>query len=95
MHNSLIPRILGYGTSFLLTLATFWLAASPNRFSTVPMFLGLALIQALVQSICFLPIWHEKGPRWNVIFYLSTISMILIILVGSIWIMNHLNAHMH
>ena len=56
--------------------------------------LFLAVCQALIQSIFFLHILQEKKPRWNLIVFASTISIILVIVVFSIWIMNHLNYNM-
>ncbi len=54
----------------------------------------LAVLQCSVQSIFFLNILNEKGTRWNLVVYASTISVIFIIIFFSMWIMNHLNYNM-
>lgn len=54
----------------------------------------LAILQAIVQAICFLNVWGEKGPRWNLLIFVSTLSVVIIIIVFSIWIMNHLDYNM-
>lgn len=99
MHKSLTARVVGYLSSLILTLIALWMIASPSFFhlntkmaaSTI---FYLALLQAVVQSIFFLNIFSEKGPRWNLVVFASTLSIILIIIVFSVWIMNHLNYNM-
>lgn len=88
--------ILGFALSVVLTLAAFILAmkhllTGDNFILTI---LGLAVIQLWVQLIFFMHLDNEKGSRWNLAIFLSTISLIIIIVAGSIWIMNHLNYNM-
>ncbi len=56
--------------------------------------LVLAVVQMCVQAVFFLHLLDEKGPRWNLVFFASTLSIVLIIVVGSLWIMAHLNYNM-
>jgi plastocyanin len=44
--------------------------------------------------VFFLHLGREKKPRWNLLFLISTIGIILVVVVGSIWIMNHLHYNM-
>jgi len=99
MHTALTPRIIGYVGSLILTIAAFFIVLYPEFFHlntqiATTTLLCLALVQAAVQSIFFLNILSEKGTRWNLVVFASTISIILIIIVFSIWIMNHLNYNM-
>jgi len=100
MHEkSLASRVIGYVASLLLTLTAFLIIGRPELFSlemrtAIPAILVLAVVQAIVQSVCFLHVLSEKGPRWNLIIFVSTISMILVIIVFSIWIMGHLDYNM-
>ncbi len=99
MHYSLSSRIIGYAASLVLTLVAFLIIFQPGFFNlgtkdAIFVILILALLQFIVQSVCFLNVWKEKGPRWNLVVFVSTISIILIILVASIWIMHHLNCNM-
>jgi cytochrome o ubiquinol oxidase operon protein cyoD len=57
-------------------------------------FLGLAVLQFIVQLVFFLHLADESKPRWNLVVFLSTLGIVLILVVGSLWIMNHLNYHM-
>lgn len=75
-------RIIGFLSSLILTLITFFfIATSPNTF----LLLGLAITQMIVQSICFLSIKGERG-----LFFVSTLSVVVIIIAGTLWIMPRL-----
>ena len=99
MHKTLTVRLIGYAASLALTLAAFLFVAYPGLFNlqvqtVILMILIFAVLQAAVQSICFLHILSEKGPRWNLFIFASTISIIIVIIALSIWIMDHLNRNM-
>lgn len=100
MHSkSLTARVLGFASSLVLTATSFIIFFYPGFFHlelkmNLIVVLVLAVLQASAQSIFFLNILGEKGPRWNLVIFASTISVILIIVIFSIWIMNHLNYNM-
>ncbi len=99
MHRSLAARFIGFIGSLILTLMAFLLVVRPDFFhldlgKDLLILLILAVLQTIVQSICFLNVWGEKGPRWNLLIYISTILIVLIIVVFTIWVMNHLNYNM-
>jgi cytochrome o ubiquinol oxidase operon protein cyoD len=98
-QNTLTIRVVGFISCLLLTLAAFWIVFTPAAFhlntqGVIIAIFSLALMQFVVQSICFLKLFEEKGPRWHLVVFLSTLSIILIIILGSIWIMRHLDCHM-
>lgn len=97
MHKSLSSRVIGYIASLALTFAAFYLVAHPEFFSlktALTALIILALLQSAAQSIFFLNVLSEKGPRWNLIVFSSTISIVVIIVCFSIWIMHHLDTNM-
>ncbi len=99
MHARLSSRIIGYVSSLILTLFAFSLIAYPDFFPfktdlVIAILLILAALQSVAQSIFFLNVLGEKGPRWNLIVFTSTLSIILIIVIGAIWIMHHLDYNM-
>jgi len=99
MHKSLSSRIIGFAGSLVLTLAAFLIIVNPGLFHfrggiAVTAILTLAILQSIVQSIFFLNILSESRPRWNLVVFASTISIILIIIIFSIWIMDRLNYNM-
>lgn len=92
-------RFTGLFASLVLTLAAYFLMIHPgwfdigNKTATVSIFI-LAGIQSIVQLICFIDIWREKGPLWNFYVFISTLSIIFVVIFFSIWIMSHLNYNM-
>jgi cytochrome o ubiquinol oxidase subunit IV len=100
MHSSSLPqRVLGFLSSLIFTGTAFIIFFRPDFFHlemkmNILVVFILALLQCVAQAIFFLNILSEKGPRWNLVIFASTLSIIIIIIVGSIWIMNHLNEHM-
>lgn len=54
-----------------------------------------ALLQLLTQSVFFLHLGQEKKPHWNLMIFIFTVLIIIIIVGGSLWIMQHLNYNMN
>jgi len=85
--------ILGFIISILLTLTAYVLVVNNllSGFSLTLVIVALALIQLWVQLVFFLHLDHEKAPRWNLSVLLSSIGMILLLVIGTLVIMNNLN----
>ncbi|MFI5333974.1 MAG: cytochrome o ubiquinol/quinol oxidase subunit IV [Chlamydiales bacterium] len=100
MHiRPLFLRVFGLVASLILTLGTFFIATYPAFFHletniSVLVILILAVLQAIVQAVCFLHLSAAKEARWNLGVFITTISIIITIIAFSIWIMNHLNYNM-
>ncbi len=101
-RGSLASYVAGFVLSVVLTLAAYVIVRihlSSGSFALphavlIPAILGLAVVQLVIQLFFFLHIGKESGPRWNLAVLAATIGLIFIIVVGSIWIMNHLNYNM-
>lgn len=97
-QKTLTGRLIGFVASLILTLTAFLIAVRPEfnlgTQGTIIAIFILALLQFVVQTVFFLNLLSEEGPRWNLFVFLSTLSIIVIIVLGSIWIMNHLNYNM-
>lgn len=92
-------RFIGFVASLILTGAAFLIFFQPDFFHlsmkmNIMVIFIFAILQCSVQSIFFLHILSEKGPRWNLVVYASTVSIIFIIIFFSIWIMDSLNYRM-
>ena len=89
--------VVGFALSLLFTLAAYFLVANRLLSGGILTFtiLGLALFQLVVQLLFFLHLGQESKPRWNLVIFLSTVSIILIIVLGSIWIMNNFSLSLH
>lgn len=99
MQHKLTLRVTGYIASLILTLIAYFIIISPNYFNfnnkmAIFVIFILALIQSLVQLIFFINVWKEEGPLWNLSIFISTVSIIFIVIFFSIWIINHLNYNM-
>ena len=100
MHEGAVRlRIIGFVGSLLLTLLAFYIIVHPELFHldasyAMSAILTLAAVQATVQLAFFLDVWGEKGPPWNLGVFISTASIVLIIVMFSIWIMDNLNYNM-
>jgi cytochrome o ubiquinol oxidase subunit IV len=83
----------GFIGSLLLTGASFLLAAT-QLLSTrvlIPALVFLALVQAAVQLIYFMHMGKEAKPRWMTVVFNFMVLVILIIVLGTLWIMSDLN----
>jgi cytochrome o ubiquinol oxidase operon protein cyoD len=99
MHQELSLRVTGFIASLILTLSAYFIILHPEFFNwdiktAVTVIFILALLQSLVQLIFFINVWKEKGPLWNLVVFISTVSIIFIIIYFSIWIISHLNYNM-
>ena len=54
----------------------------------------LAVVQLVVQLVFFLHLGRERQPRWNLLAFAFMAIVLLILVLGSLWIMNNLNYHM-
>jgi len=88
--------ITGFLLSIALTLTAFLLVMQRLLVGStlVLAILALAIIQLWVQLIFFLHLDIEKGPRWNLAIFLSTLGIVLLLVVGSLVIMQNLNYRM-
>jgi len=92
-NKSLKPLFLGFVFSFLLLFAVYrldvyhHLPPSILNITTV----SLTILQVILQLIFFFHLGLESKPAWNLITFLFVVAVILIIIGGSIWIMNNLN----
>lgn len=95
-HATLKSYLWGFAVSLVLTLTAYRFVASHilAGWVLVAVILALAVTQFIVQAIFFLHLADEKGSRWNLVVFASTLGIVLILVVGSIWIMNHLNYNM-
>lgn len=106
-HELQVSRLLrtyvsGFILSVALTLGAYLLVqahvGSGKQLLAQPLILAVilvfALVQLLVQLFFFLHLNDENRPRWRLLMLLFAASTVIIIAVGSIWIMANLNYHM-
>lgn len=91
-HATMTPYVVGFVLSLVFTLIPYYLIVQ-KTFSARMLLIwivGFAFLQMAVQLIFFLHLGREKKPHFNLFFLISTGGIILMVVVGSIWIMSHL-----
>src|SRR5258708_779181 len=93
MYSMFRSYVIGFVLSMLLTVGAYVVVITKMYTGTILVFVLalLGLTQLIVQLLFFLHLGQESKPRWNVVFFISTIGIILILIIGSLWIMNNLN----
>ncbi len=82
--------------SLVLTLLPF-LAVVGHWFSrpvTIALLFGCAVLQLYVQLRFFLHMGQGRDRRWNLAALAFMLLVVVIVVLGSLWIMNNLNYHM-
>lgn len=95
-HASVRSYIIGFVMCLVLTGLAYLTAVgdSLDKNVAIGIIAGLALVQCIVQLRRFLHLGDEFKPRWKMIMFFVMLSIILIVVAGSIWIMNNLNYRM-
>lgn len=95
--GNLKSYVTGFILSVVLTLIPYFLVQNGliQGMSLVIVIVALAFVQLVVQLLFFLHMRHEAKPRLNLVVFISFLSIILIVVVASIWIMQHLNYNMN
>ncbi|MAA63697.1 MAG: cytochrome o ubiquinol oxidase subunit IV [Alteromonadaceae bacterium] len=96
-HGSLKDYTIGFVLSVILTAIPFWLVmddviADPGV--TAIVILAFAAVQIVVHMIYFLHMNTESEGGWNMLALIFTVMLVAITLIGSIWVMYHLNTNM-
>ena len=94
--GSIKSYVLGFVLSLLLTFASYF-SVLYTLFPPTPLLytiLFLGLVQTVIQLALFLHLGEESKPHRNLLTFLFMLSILIIIVWGSIWIMNHLDYNM-
>ena len=94
--------IIGFVVSVVLTLIAFGLVRThvahhhtyPSDNFMIVSLLGLAVVQLFVQMVFFLHIRRGGKPRWNAWAFGFAAVVVVILVIGSLWIMSNLNHRM-
>lgn len=88
--------VIGFGLSLFTTLIAFALVYTAVFSSavTVATIIALALAQLLIQLFYFLHLGREAKPRLNGMAFAFMSMVVLIIGLGSLWVMHNLDYNM-
>lgn len=87
---------IGFVSSLLLTFFSFYLVA----YSALPpktlylVIASLAIAQIFVQLVFFLHLNTHPNSTWNLLSFLFTLVVVLVLVIGTMWIMYNLYAKM-
>jgi cytochrome o ubiquinol oxidase operon protein cyoD len=102
LKKQLVGYVIGFVLSIIITLLAFWMVyAHTNgaqfsfpQYVIIPMLGLLAFAQFVVQLVYFLHLGTEQKPRWKQLVFWFMIIVVLIVVLGSLWIMHNLNYNM-
>lgn len=88
--------VVGFVGSVVVTLAAYLLATHQAYSKTFVMITlaALALVQFIVQMVFFLHVGSERRPRLKLAVMGMMLGVVLILVIGTLWIMNNLNYRM-
>ena len=96
-HGSLRSYLTGFVLAAILTIIPFWLVMGHvihDTQVTVLVVLGLAAVQIVVHMIYFLHLDTRSENGWNMLAFIFTIVLVVIVLGASVWVMYNENANM-
>jgi cytochrome o ubiquinol oxidase operon protein cyoD len=95
-HGTTKSYVAGFLLSLIFTVMPYYLVVerAVSGDALVATILGFAVLQMIVQIVFFLHLGREPKPHWNLAFFISTIGIILVVVVGSLLIMHHLHYNM-
>src|SRR5690349_2826912 len=85
--------VFGFVLAVALTLIAYFMVVNHVMTGTalITTIMILAAVQLLVQLVFFLHLGREKSARWNVASFYFMMIILVIVVLGSLWIMHNLN----
>ena len=96
-HATFKGYMTGFVLSVILTVIPFWLVMGnvlDNSLVTTLVILALGGVQMVVHVIYFLHMSTKSEGGWTFMALIFTITLVVIMLAGSVWVMYHLNHNM-
>lgn len=97
VHGTLGSYLTGFILSVVLTAIPFWLVMGNvlhDRIMTSIVIMAFAAVQIVVHMICFLHMNTKSEGGWTFIALVFTLTLVVVTLVGSIWVMYHMDQNM-
>lgn len=95
-RKALTSYVTGFVLSLILTLIPYFIVVNHllGNQSLVWVAVSFGVAQLLVQVVFFLHLHKKSRPHWNMIVFIFTILIVMILVVGSLWVMYNLNYNM-
>jgi cytochrome o ubiquinol oxidase subunit IV len=89
--------VTGFALSLVLTAIPFWLVMGnvfEDRLTTSILVMAFAAVQIVVHMIYFLHMNTKSEGGWTFLALAFTLTLVVITLSGSIWVMYHMDQNM-
>jgi cytochrome o ubiquinol oxidase operon protein cyoD len=88
--------VTGLILSLILTIIPFGVVMSGTLsvLTTVTVVAVTAVLQILVQLVMFMHMNTKADEGWNVMSFVFTLTILVLVVGGSLWIMQHLHLNM-
>ncbi|GAA5234079.1 cytochrome o ubiquinol oxidase subunit IV [Verticiella sediminum] len=96
-HSTVRGYMIGFILSVVLTVIPFWLVMGDvlgDASKTAYVILGFAAVQVVVHMIYFLHMNSQSEGGWTMLAFIFTLLILVIVMVGSLWVMHHLDTNM-
>lgn len=95
-HGSMNSYVIGFILSLVSTFIPYYLVVNRSLAGTLLLttILGIAMLQMIIQITFFLHLGRGPKPNWNLFFFVGTVGIILVIVGGSVMIINNLHYNM-
>ncbi len=96
-HGSFKSYVTGFILSVILTAIPFWLVMGDvldSKVATVAAIMIIGAVQIVVHMVYFLHMNTKSEGGWTMMALIFTVIIVAIALVGSLWVMHHLNTNM-
>ena len=95
-HGSVKEYVVGLILSIVLTIIPFGLVHGGYLGDglTIAIILVCAIAQVFVQLIFFLHMNGSSEQTWNTLSAIFVVLLVAVLVIGSIWVMNHLDHNM-
>ena len=97
MQGTFRSYVTGFVLSVILTAIPFWLVMGDvldDTLKTSIVIMALAAVQIVVHMIYFLHMNTKSEGGWTFMALVFTLTLVVITLVGSIWVMYHMDQNM-
>jgi cytochrome o ubiquinol oxidase operon protein cyoD len=95
-HGTVKSYVIGFILSVILTAIPFGLTMTHMMPAStlVPVVVAIAVVQILVHLYFFLHMNTSSSQVWNNAAFIFTVLIVGILVIGSLWVMYHLNTNM-
>lgn len=95
-HGTMKSYVIGFMLSLVFTFIPYYLVVNQrlSGLALMATILGFGVVQMIVQITFFLHLGRGPKPNWNLFFFVSTVGIILVVVGGSVFIINNLNYNM-